>query len=75
MLNHANPRTKNLQARLFSSYVDWLRPYTTALKAMPASLSSEQKLENFLTSLARQSDLAASTQNQAGRRRRIGSVG
>ena len=48
-----------------ASYVYWLRHYVTALKAMPSSLSSEQKLENFLTHLARDRDLSASTQNQA----------
>jgi hypothetical protein len=47
------------------SYVYWLRRYVTALNTMPGSLTSEQKLENFLTSLARNRDLAASTQNQA----------
>jgi integrase len=48
-----------------ASYVYWLRQYVTALKTMPDSLPSEQKLENFLTHLARHRDLAASTQNQA----------
>lgn len=48
-----------------SSYVYWLRHYGIALKTMPASLASEQKLENFLTGLARQRNLSASTQNQA----------
>jgi site-specific recombinase XerD len=48
-----------------ASYVYWLRHYVTALKTIPGSLTSEQKLENFLTYLARHRDLAASTQNQA----------
>jgi integron integrase len=48
-----------------SNYVYWLRHYVTALESMPDSLSSEQKLERFLTSLARHRDLSASTQNQA----------
>ena len=47
------------------SYVYWLRHYVTALNSMASSLSSEQKLENFLTGLARHRGLAASTQNQA----------
>ena len=47
------------------SYVFWLRSYVRALNAMPDSLSSEQKLEHFLTDLACRRDLAASTQNQA----------
>jgi Phage integrase family/Phage integrase, N-terminal SAM-like domain len=37
----------------------------TALNAMPAGLSSEQKLEWFLTDLARRRDLSANSQNQA----------
>ena len=48
-----------------ASYVYWLRHYVTALKAMTNSLSSEQKLENFLTHLARHRELSASSQNQA----------
>lgn len=48
-----------------ASYVYWLRHYVTALKGMSNSLSSEQKLENFLTHLARHRELSASTQNQA----------
>jgi len=47
------------------SYVYWLGHYVTALNTMPSSLLSEQKLENFLTHLARHRGLAASTQNQA----------
>ena len=48
-----------------SNYVYWLRQYMTALNSMPASFSSEQKLELFLTDLARHRDLSASSQNQA----------
>jgi hypothetical protein len=48
-----------------ATYVYWLRHYVTALDAMPAMLSSEQKLEHFLTGLARHRDLSASSQNQA----------
>ena len=48
-----------------SSYVYWLRQYVTALKSMPSSLPSEQKLDNLLTHLARGRDLSASTQNLA----------
>jgi integrase len=48
-----------------STYVHWLRQYITALNAMPAVLSSEQKLELFLTNLARHRDLSANSQNQA----------
>lgn len=48
-----------------SNYVYWLRHFVTALDGMPDSLSSEQKLERFLTDLARHHDLSASSQNQA----------
>ncbi len=48
-----------------SSYIYWLRQYVTALNGMPDSLASEQKLERFLTGLARHRDLSASSQNQA----------
>jgi integrase len=47
------------------SYVHWLRHYMGALQTMPATLTSEQKLERFLTQLAVQRNVAASTQNQA----------
>jgi len=42
------------------SYVYWLRHFVAAIKSMPASLPSEQKLENCLTHLARDRDLSAS---------------
>jgi hypothetical protein len=47
------------------SYIFWLRQYIDSLRSTPNDLSSEKKLELFLTSLARQRDVAASTQNQA----------
>jgi integron integrase len=47
------------------NYIFWLRRYVKALNKMPDSLSSEQKLERFLTGLARYQEVAASTQNQA----------
>ena len=46
-------------------YVFWLRRYLTALREMPEGLSSQKKLEQFLTDLARRRDVSASTQNQA----------
>jgi hypothetical protein len=46
-------------------YVFWLRRYVAALQAMPDGLSSEKKLEQFLTQLARIHDVSASSQNQA----------
>ncbi len=47
------------------SYIQWLRRYMKALRQMPPGLSSEKKLETFLTDLACERDVSASTQNQA----------
>ena len=47
------------------SYVLWLRRYMKALRQIPPQLSSEKKLEKFLTDLALDHDVSASTQNQA----------
>ena len=46
------------------SYCGWLKRYCAFIQTLPAALPSEQKLERFLTALARK-DVAASTQNQA----------
>jgi len=46
-------------------YTFWLRRYMTPLLKMPADLSSEKKLERFLTDLARHRDVSASSPNQA----------
>ena len=43
----------------------WLRRYISALQGIPPTLTSEQKLKHFLTSLALRRDVAASTSNQA----------
>ena len=48
-----------------STYVYWLSHYIAAIREMPATLSGEQKLECFLTKLACDRRVAASTQNQA----------
>ena len=47
------------------TYVHGLRRYISALQGMPPTLTSEQKLERFLTQLALTRDVAPSTQNQA----------
>ena len=47
------------------TYVFWVRRYICALRTMPKALSSEKKLEQFLTGLALHQNVAASTQNQA----------
>ena len=48
-----------------SCYVYWLRRYIAALPRMAEATSSEQKVEQFLTRLARHGNVTASTQNQA----------
>ena len=48
-----------------SCYVHWLSRYIRAVRQMPKTFSSNQKLEHFLTQLASRRDIAASTQNQA----------
>ncbi len=57
-------RRKHLALATVRSYRAWLRRYCDCLKGLPSHLSSEQKLERFLTDLAKK-DIAASTQNQA----------
>jgi integron integrase len=57
-------RRKHLALATERSYCAWLRRYCDYLKGLPAHLSSEQKLEQFLNTLARE-NVAASTQNQA----------
>lgn len=47
------------------TYLHWLGHYMRALRHIPASLTSEQKMERFLTDLAIKRDVSASTQNQA----------
>jgi integron integrase len=58
-------RRQHLAIATESTYVYWLRHYVSALNSMPPALSSEQKLELFLTNLARHRDLSANSQNQA----------
>ena len=57
-------RRKHLALKTEQSYCAWLRRYCDYVKKIPADLSSEQKLERFLTTLAKE-QVAASTQNQA----------
>ena len=46
------------------AYVFWLRRYLKALSAIDPGLSSDKKVESFLTQLAR-GGVSASSQNQA----------
>jgi integron integrase len=56
-------RRKHLSLSTEQSYCGWLKRYCAYIRKLPP-LPSEQKLERFLTALAR-NDVAASTQNQA----------
>ena len=56
-------RRKHLTLSTERSYCAWLRQYCDFVYDIPAHISSEQKLERFLTALAKK-DIAASTQNQ-----------
>src|SRR5215467_12105607 len=47
------------------TYVFWLRRYIRAVAQMPKELTSEKKVERFLTELARKYGVSASSQNQA----------
>lgn len=47
------------------TYLHWLRHFMTALEEMPRTLTSEQKLEHFLTELVLKKNVSAATQNQA----------
>jgi integron integrase len=57
-------RRKHLSLSTEHSYRAWLKRYCAHLNKLPPQLASEQKLERFLTTLAKD-DVAASTQNQA----------
>jgi hypothetical protein len=48
-----------------STYVFWLRRYMLAIPRHPEELTSEQKLERFLTEWARDRGISAVSQNQA----------
>ena len=57
-------RRKHLALNTEQSYCAWLRRYCQHIAMLPAHLPSEQKLEQFLTALAK-TNISASTQNQA----------
>ena len=57
-------RRKHFALNTEQSYCAWLKRYCNYVKTLPAGTPSEQKLERFLSALARD-DVAASTQNQA----------
>ena len=47
------------------TYVYWLRRYMASLPRFPATMTSEKKVERFLSDLVRHRDISASSQNQA----------
>ena len=57
-------RRKHFTLSTEQCHCGWLRRYCDFIVKFPAHISSEQKLERFLTALAKK-DIAASTQNQA----------
>lgn len=57
-------RRKHFALSTERSYADWLIRFMRYVSKLPAGLSSEKKLEAFLTALARE-EVSASTQNQA----------
>jgi hypothetical protein len=57
-------RLKHLSLSTESIYVGWVVRYMDAILKLPPGITSEQKVEAFLTSLAK-TDCSASTQNQA----------
>lgn len=57
-------RRSHLSLSTEDSYCHWLRRYCLFAQNLPPKFASEQKLEAFLTALARD-DVSASTQNQA----------
>jgi len=48
-----------------NTYVYWLKRYMSALQHLPQALPSEKKIEHFLSDLARNRAISASTQHQA----------
>lgn len=58
-------RRQHKSLRTEEAYVYWLKRYMTALDHMPSTLTSEQKVDRFLTGLAGNRATAASTQHQA----------
>ncbi|HXF15443.1 MAG TPA: integron integrase [Burkholderiales bacterium] len=57
-------RRKHFSLSTEESYCGWLRRYMLFVRKLRSGLASEQKVEVFLTTLARD-DVSASTQNQA----------
>lgn len=59
-------RRKHFSLSTEQTYAGWLERFMRYVVKLPTHLSSEEKLEAFLTTLAKD-DVSASTQNQAAR--------
>jgi site-specific recombinase XerD len=57
-------RRKHFSLSTEDSYCGWLKRFCSYIKKFPPRTPSERKVEQFLTSLAK-NDVASSTQNQA----------
>jgi integron integrase len=57
-------RRKHLSLSTEDSYCHWLKQFCSYIRKLPPETSSEEKIEQFLTALAKE-EVAASTQNQA----------
>ncbi|MDE2106677.1 MAG: tyrosine-type recombinase/integrase [Patescibacteria group bacterium] len=57
-------RRKHFSLSTEDSYAHWLHRFCLYVKKLPAGLSSEKKMEAFLSAMAKD-DVSASTQNQA----------
>lgn len=58
-------RRQHLAYATEQSYVGWIVRYYNYARKLPRDLPSEKKFESFLTMLAREREVSASTQNQA----------
>lgn len=63
-LLHNTVRLKHFSLSTEQTYTGWLLRFMRYLAKLPADISSERKIEMFLTTLAKD-EVAASTQNQA----------
>lgn len=57
-------RLRHMSLKTEDAYCGWLRRYVAHLSTVSADLTSAQKMESFLSALARDG-VSASTQNQA----------
>ena len=58
-------RVKHLRLATERAYIDWVQKYISFIAGLSAGLSSEEKFGAYMTYLAVQRNVSASTQNQA----------